>query len=121
MMLFSCILSLSCFLVGGETMRFLIDMFFIFLGYLIHTVILDLFIVFQMFLCNIYQNHPYKDYPLQHAPLPLKLGVLIGGNLLVLVLLFSLELLQETVTIFVVELFIASAGFGIGIGAIFVC
>lgn len=98
----TCILSLSCFLVGGETLRWLMDGMFNILGYLIHSLIIDLFISAQWIVVNMYQNQPYKRLPFQGSSKMVKMWILIMVNTLFIGVLYLLDLLYLTLGIVLV-------------------
>lgn len=98
----TCLLSLSCFLVGGETLRWLMDGMFNILGYLIHCLIVDLLILAEWALINMYQNQPYKRLPFQNSSRMVKIWILIFANLSFIGVLYLLDLLYVTLAIVII-------------------
>lgn len=117
----TCILSLSCFLVGGETLRWLMDGMFNILGYLIHSLIIDLFISAQWIVVNMYQNQPYKRLPFQGSSKMVKMWILIMVNTLFIGVLYLLDLLYLTLGIVLVELGLIGFGSGVVCAVIYSC
>ena len=119
--LMTCLLSLSCFLVGGETLRWLMDGVFNILGYLIHCLIVDLFFSAQWVVINMYQNQPYKRLPFQGSSKIVKIWILVLINAVFIGILYLLDLLYVTIGIIVVELGLIGFGSGIVFAVIYSC
>lgn len=109
----TCLLSLSCFLVGGETLRWLMDGMFNILGYLIHCLIIDLFFSAQWVVVDMYRNQPYKRLPFQGSSKMVKIWILVIVNAIFIGVLYLLDLLYVTVGILLVE--VGLIGFGSGV------
>lgn len=117
----TCLLSLSCFLVGGETLRWLMDGMFNILGYLIHCLIVDLFFSAQYIVVNIYQNQPYKRLPFQGSSKMVKIWILVLVNAIFIGILYLLDLLYVTVGILLVEVGLIGLGSGVVFAVIYSC
>jgi hypothetical protein len=71
------------------------------LSYVIHSIIIDLFILAQYKIIEIHLREPYRYIPFKHADKKVKLGILIGVNLFFIGCLFLLDLLHATLFILV--------------------
>ena len=113
----TCILSLSCFLVGGETLRQIMKKMFEFSGYLIHSVIIDLYVFTQVALYNVYVNQPYQNLPLQNSPRYVKVLIIIIKTGFLVSTLIAFDLFTTTIMIIFVELvmvgFVAMIVYGV--------
>lgn len=97
------------------------DGFFSFLGYVIHSLIIDLWLFAQFAIHNIYTNQPYRNLPFQRSSKNVKILIYFGLNAIFYTALYYLELLQISLVIVVVEAFIAGFVASIIYGIMFSC
>jgi hypothetical protein len=86
------------------------EMAFEFSAYVIHSIVIDLWILAQMAVYNMYKNQPYRNLPLQRASIRVKILAFIALNLMFVGVLFLLDVLSLSLAIVFVELVLI--GFG---------
>jgi hypothetical protein len=94
---------------------------FEFSGYLIHSILIDFWVIAQWAVYNMYKNQPYRNLPLQYSSNTIKLVVVLCVNLIFIGLLIGLELLYTTLAIMVVELMLVGFGASVIYGVIYSC
>ncbi len=85
-------------------------MVFEFLAYVIHGIVIDLWIGAQLWVDNMYRNQPYSNLPLQRASKQVKVAVFVTVNVLFGVILSLLDLFTLTLAIIGVELVLIGVG-----------
>jgi hypothetical protein len=86
------------------------EMVFEFLAYVIHGIVIDLWVGAQLWVDNMYKNQPYSNLPLQRASKQVKAAVWVSVNLLFIGTLIALDLFSLTLAIIGVELVLIGVG-----------
>lgn len=86
------------------------EMAFEFSAYVIHSIVIDLWILAQLVMYNMYRNQPYRNLPLQRASIRVKIMAFVALNLMFVGVLFLLDMLSLSLAIVFVELVLI--GFG---------
>lgn len=79
-------------------------------AYVIHSIVIDLWIVAQLALHNMYRDQPYRNLPLQRSSIKVKIMAFTLLNLMFIGVLFMLDVLSLSLAIVFVELVLI--GFG---------
>ena len=122
--LFTCLISLSSFILGGESIRLILNWFFIAIAYLFHAILIDLWIIFQSWLIysmDKQKNIAYSYYPFKHTSIPLKIIVFIILNFVVIYLTDSLDFAVESGCIIAVEVAIVAIISFVWVVVVFTC
>lgn len=94
---------------------------FEFSGYIIHSIVIDLWVLAQWAVYTMYKDQPYRNLPFQRSPRYVKFGLWLMANLVFMGILSGLELLSATIAIIVIELMLVGVGAMVIYGVIFSC
>jgi hypothetical protein len=79
-------------------------------AYVIHSILIDLWILAQVAIYNMYRNQPYRNLPLQRASIKVKIMAFFALNLIFVGILFLLDVLSLSLAIVFVEMLLIAFG-----------
>jgi hypothetical protein len=79
-------------------------------GYVIHSIVIDLWILAQVAIYNMYRTQPHRNLPLKRVSIKIKIMAFVALNLIFVGILFLLDVLSLSLAIVFVEMLLI--GFG---------